>query len=176
MIGRALIIWSTTIVVAVNVPSLVGFTQKSDKQQVEGEAQLLTNGSLVEASMEDGRYYTLKANNSGHFAGRFRINGKPFDSLIDTGATFVTMSETTARNLGYGGNELNFRYELSTANGKVKAARISLKSIEIGTVAVRNVDAMVIRGKQLEFPLIGMSVLKKLSGYRAESDELKLLN
>jgi aspartyl protease family protein len=96
--------------------------------------------------------------------------------MIDTGATFVTLSETTARSLGYGGNELNFRYEVSTANGKVKAARISLKSIEIGTVSVRNVDAMVIRGRALDFPLIGMSFLKKLSGYRAENDELKLLN
>ncbi|RYD94719.1 MAG: TIGR02281 family clan AA aspartic protease [Sphingomonadales bacterium] len=172
MIGRALIIWSSTIVIAVNVPSMVGFIDRGGKSQAESPA----NASVVDASMEDGRYYTLKANEGGHFAGRFRINGKPVDSMIDTGATFVTLSETTARSLGYGGNELNFRYEVSTANGKVKAARINLKSVEIGTVAVRNVDAMVIRGKTLDFPLIGMSFLKKLSGYRAENDELKLLN
>lgn len=172
MIGRALIIWSSTIVVAVNVPSMVGFVSKDGKSKADVEA----SASVVDASMEDGRYYTLKANEGGHFAGRFRINGKPLDSMIDTGATFVTMSESTARSLGYGGNELNFRYEVSTANGKVKAAKISLKSIEIGTVAVRNVDAMVIRGKMLQYPLIGMSFLKKLSGYRAENDELKLLN
>jgi aspartyl protease family protein len=172
MIGRALIIWSSTIVVAVNVPSMVGFIDKGGKSQSESMAM----SNIVAASMEDGRYYTLKANEGGHFAGRFRINGKPIDSLIDTGATFVTLSESVARNLGYGGNELNFRYEVSTANGKVKAARISLKTIEIGTVSVRNVDAMVIRGKTLDYPLIGMSFLKKLSGYRAENDELKLLN
>lgn len=172
MIGRALIIWSSTIVVAVNVPSMVGFIDKGGKSQDEPMAM----SNVVTASMEDGRYYTLKANEGGHFAGRFRINGKPIDSLIDTGATFVTVSESVARNLGYGGNELNFRYEVSTANGKVKAARISLKTIEIGTVSVRNVDAMVIRGKTLDYPLIGMSFLKKLSGYRAENDELKLLN
>ena len=172
MIGRALIIWSSTIVVAVNVPSMVGYMGKGDAPAVQSEA----TASVVSASMEDGRYYVLKANEGGHFAGRFRINGKPVDSLIDTGATFVTMSETTARSLGYGGNELSFRYEVSTANGKVKAARVTLKSIEIGTVAVRNVDAMVIRGKDLNYPLIGMSFLKKLSGYRAENDELKLLN
>jgi aspartyl protease family protein len=172
MVGRALIIWSSTIFVAVNVPSMVGFIDKGGKSDIQSEA----TASVVSASMEDGRYYVLKANEGGHFAGRFRINGKPVDSLIDTGATFVTMSETTARTLGYGGNELNFRYELSTANGKVKAARVNLKSIEIGTVSVRNIDAMVIRGKDLNQPLIGMSFLKKLSGYRAENDELKLLN
>jgi aspartyl protease family protein len=43
-------------------------------------------------------------------------------------------------------------------------------------VQVRNVDAMVIRGKGLSFPLIGMSFLKKLSSYKAENDELKLVN
>lgn len=172
MIGRALLIWSSTIVIAVNVPSMVGFIDRGGKSAVEAPA----TANVVDASMEDGRYYTLKANEGGHFAGRFRINGKPVDSLIDTGATFVTLSETTARSLGYGGNELNFRYEVATANGKVKAAKISLKSVEIGTVSVRNVDAMVIRGKSLDFPLIGMSFLKKLSGYSAESDELKLLN
>lgn len=172
MIGRALLIWSSTIVVAVNVPSMVGFMGKGSSPEARPEV----TASVVDASTEDGRYYVLKANEGGHFAGRFRINGKPVDSMIDTGATFVTMSETTARSLGYGGNELAFRYEVTTANGKVKAARVTLKSIEIGTVAVRNVDAMVIRGKDLNFPLIGMSFLKKLSGYRAENDELKLLN
>lgn len=172
MIGRALVIWSSTIFIAVNVPGMVGFMGKGGNPDADSEA----TASVVSASMEDGRYYVLKANDGGHFAGRFRINGKAVDSMIDTGATFVTMSETTARTLGYGGNELNFRYEVSTANGKVKAARVTLKSIDIGTVSVRNVDAMVIRGKELAYPLIGMSFLKKLSGYRAENDELKLLN
>ena len=172
MIGRALLIWSSTIVIAVNVPSMVGFISKPAKP----DATLEAAASLASAPVEHGRNYVLKANEAGHFAGRFRINGKPVDSMIDTGATFVTMSETTARNLGYGGNDLNFRYEVVTANGKVKAARISLKSIDIGTVSVKNVDAMVIRGKSLNYPLIGMSFLKKLSGYRAESDELKLIN
>jgi aspartyl protease family protein len=172
MIGRALVIWSATIVVAVNVPSMVGFIGKGTKQEASAEAA----ATLVSASAQDGRNYVLRANDHGHFAGRFRINGKPVDSLIDTGATFVTMSEAAARNLGYGGNELQFRYEVVTANGKVKAARINLKSVEIGTVSVRNVDAMVIRGKDLAHPLIGMSFLKKLSGYRAENDELKLIN
>jgi aspartyl protease family protein len=173
MLGRALLIWSSTIVIAVNVPSMVGFTGGSKKDAVPATE---IQASVTQASVEDGRTYTLKASDNGHFGGKFRINGKPVESLIDTGATFVTLSESTARSLGYGGNDLRFRYEVSTANGKVKAARVILKSVEIGTVQVRNVDAMVIRGKALGFPLIGMSFLKKLSSYRAENNELKLIN
>jgi aspartyl protease family protein len=175
MVGRAILIWSSTIIIAVNVPSMVGFTGKGadkDPVAIEGDAQT----SLVEVSTDNSRSYVLKAGEQGHFAGRFRINGKPVDAMIDTGATFVSLSESSARSLGYGGNELNFRYEVSTANGKVKAARVTLKSVEIGTVQVRNVDAMVLRGKALTFPLIGMSFLKKLSSYSAENDQLKLIN
>jgi aspartyl protease family protein len=58
----------------------------------------------------------------------------------------------------------------------VKAARIKLKTVEIGTVAVRNVDALVVRGKQLSFPLIGMSFMQKLSSYSAQDDEMRLVN
>ena len=118
----------------------------------------------------------VKSNEQGHFEAKFRLNGKSLPAMIDTGATFVTLNEADARGLGYGGNDLRFRYEVSTANGKVKAARILLKTVEIGTVQVRNVDAIVIRGKSLDRPLIGMSFMKKLDSYSAENDELRLVN
>jgi aspartyl protease family protein len=171
MIGRGILICSLTIVVAVNVPRMFG----SQGKPTELGQPIAASANLTSVTGENILSYTLRANDQGHFAGRFRINGKPMDALIDTGATFVTMSETTARNLGYGGNELSFRHEVATANGKVKAARIRLKSIEIGTVAVRDVDAMVIRGKVLETPLIGMSYLRKLSSYRADDGKLELI-
>ena len=169
MIGRALLIWSSVIVVAINVPSMVskaGLTTADDG----GKA------AAMNVSYTDGRIYVLKSNEAGHFEGKFRFNGKPLQAMVDTGATFVTMNESDARSLGYGGNELTFKYEIMTANGKVKAAHVLLKSVEIGTVAVRNVDALVVRGKQLSFPLVGMSFMKKLSSYSAQDDEMKLVN
>jgi aspartyl protease family protein len=169
MIGRAILIWSSAIVVAINVPSMVsrtGLTSADDDSKA----------ASMNVSYEDGRIYVLKSNEAGHFEGKFRFNGKPLQAMIDTGATFVTMNESDARSLGYGGNDLTFKYEVMTANGKVKAARVLLKSIEIGTVAVRNVDALVVRGKQLTFPLVGMSFMKKLSSYSAQDNEMKLVN
>jgi aspartyl protease family protein len=169
MIGRALLIWSSAIICAINVPRLVDVHVPAAPR--DGE-----KAEVIDTSVADGRYYVLRANEAGHFEGRFRFNGKPLQAMVDTGATFVTMSEADARSLGYGGNELRFRYEVMTANGKVKAARVVLKSIEIGTVQVRNVDAMVIRGKALRQPLVGMSFMRKLSSYSAEHGELKLFN
>ena len=169
MLGRAILIWSSAIVVAINVPSLIskgGMTAADDA----GKA------ASMNVSYEDGRIYVLKSNEAGHFEGKFRFNGKPLQAMIDTGATFVTMNESDARSLGYGGNDLVFKYEVMTANGKVKAARVMLKSIEIGTVAVRNVDALVVRGKQLTFPLVGMSFMQKLSSYSAQDNQMRLVN
>lgn len=169
MIGRAILIWTSAIVVAINVPSMVSKTAKLADAD-EGEAKTMN------VSYEDGRIYVLKSNEAGHFEGKFRFNGKPLQAMVDTGATFVTLNEADARSLGYGGNDLTFKYEVMTANGKVKAARVQLKTIEIGTVSVRNVDALVVRGKQLTFPLVGMSFMKKLSSYSAQDNEMRLVN
>jgi aspartyl protease family protein len=155
--------------VAINVPSMVSKTGLAHNAGAD-------SAKVVNASYEDGRIYVLRSNEAGHFEGKFRLNGKPMQAMVDTGATFVTMNELDARSLGFGGNDLTFKYEVMTANGKVKAARVLLKSIEIGTVAVRNVDALVVRGRQLEAPLIGMSFMKKLSSYSADGDEMRLVN
>lgn len=169
MIGRAILIWTSAIIVAINVPAIVSKTGLSGATEADA-------AKAVDVSYEDGRIYVLKSNQAGHFEGKFRFNGKPMQAMIDTGATFVTMNESDARSLGYGGNELEFKYEVMTANGKVKAARVLLKSIEIGTVHVRNVDGLVVRGKQLTAPLVGMSFMRKLSSYAADGDEMKLVN
>jgi aspartyl protease family protein len=171
MIGRAILIWSSVIVIAINVPSMVDAIPKPKDDVSSGNGP-----AAMDVSLRDGRLYVLKSNEQGHFEGKFRLNGKSMQAMVDTGATFVTLNESDARNLGYGGNDLRFRYEVTTANGKVKAARVMLKSIEIGTVQVRNVDALVVRGKTLRFPLIGMSFMKRLSSYSAQDDEMRLFN
>lgn len=167
MIGRALLIWSSVIVVAVNVPAMVNPARKLESGD---------DKAAVVAASAPSRSYVLKSNEAGHFQGRFRLNGKPLEAMIDTGATFVTINEADARNLGYGGNELNFRYQVDTANGPAKAARIQLRSVEIGTVQVRNVDALVLRGRKLASPLIGMSFMRKLDSYSADDSEMRLVN
>ena len=170
MIGRAILIWSSAIVVAINVPSMVGSVAKhtSAGETVHSEA--------LNVSTQTDRSYTLKSNEQGHFSGKFRFNGKAINAMVDTGATFVTINEADARSLGFGGNELRFRYKVATAGGEVKAARVQLKSVEIGTVTVRNVDALVLRGRTLTFPLVGMSFMKKLGSYSADNDQLRLVN
>src|SRR5436190_8555650 len=106
MIGRAILIWTSAIVVAINVPSMVSKTTGL-VHDGDGDAP-----KVMSAPYEDGRIYVLRSNQAGHFEGKFRLNGKPMQAMVDTGATFVTMNESDARSLGFGGNDLTFKYEV----------------------------------------------------------------
>jgi aspartyl protease family protein len=125
------------------------------------------------AALGTGRV-RLPSDSRGHFNGSFRINGKPVDGVVDTGASLVAINESTARRLGFTGNGLDFRYTVNTANGTTDAAHVVLDRIEIGTVKVKDVDAFVMRDKALSSTLFGMSFLKKLKSYQAEGGSLTL--
>jgi aspartyl protease family protein len=116
----------------------------------------------------------LQADGQGHFNGDFKINGKPVQGMIDTGATYVALNESLARRLGYGGNQLDFRYAVNTANGQTKAAHVTLDRMEIGGIRVQGVEAFVLRDDALSQTLVGMSFLKKLDSYSVADGALSL--
>jgi len=118
---------------------------------------------------------SLKADDRGHFNATFRINGKSVDGLVDTGASMVAINETIARRLGYGANSLDFKYAISTANGRTMAAYVKLDRVEIGAIRVQGVDAMVLKDNALGNMLVGMSFLKQLSSFKVSGGELRLV-
>ncbi|URK88877.1 TIGR02281 family clan AA aspartic protease [Rhizobium sp. RCAM05350] len=94
--------------------------------------------------------------------------------MVDTGASVVAINISTARRLGVSTGSLSFDAKVSTANGIVKAAVVMLDRVEIGTIAVKDVQAMVLPDKSLSGMLVGMSFLNKLSSYRVENGALHL--
>ncbi len=54
---------------------------------------------------------------------------------------------------------------VSTANGKIKAARTRIAMIDIGGLIVRDVDAMVLPDEALSENLLGLSFLSKLKRF-----------
>lgn len=126
------------------------------------------------AKYAGGKGVLLEPSAGGHFFGTFTINGREQDGLVDTGASVIAINISTARRLGVSTGSLSFNAPVSTANGTVKAARVSLDRVEIGTISVRDVDAMVLPDKSLSGMLVGMSFLNKLSSYRVENGALYL--
>lgn len=117
----------------------------------------------------------LPMGKNGHYAGTFRLNGKPVDAMIDTGASLVAINVSTARRLGVPPSTLDFEHAVDTANGQIKAAHIVLDRVEIGNVRVKDVDAFVLGDDALSSTLVGMSFLKKLKSYTADKRSLRLV-
>lgn len=127
------------------------------------------------AKYAGGRGVLLQPGAGGHFFGTFAINGRKENGLVDTGASTVAINVSTAKRLGISTGSLSFTVPVGTANGTVKAARVSLDRMEIGTISVKDVDALVLPDKSLSGMLVGMSFLGKLSSYSVEGGALRLI-
>lgn len=118
--------------------------------------------------------YSIPSNESGHYEATFRLNGRSVDGLVDTGATFIAMNETTARQMGFTGNGLDFRYAVNTANGPARAAHVIIDRVEIGSLKAQSVEAFVLKDEALKGTLIGMSFLRKLKSFSVEDGKMVL--
>ncbi|MEB2844965.1 TIGR02281 family clan AA aspartic protease [Rhizobiales bacterium RZME27] len=172
MLLRTTIFASVAVVAATQVPRL--FEHMQQRQPEISAKQNVVTPQVQKAALPNGRI-SLKADGRGHFFGTFQMNGKSIEGLVDTGASTIAINETTARRLGFTGNGLDFRYKVDTANGRTDASRIILDRVEIGTVRVRNVEAMVLRDKALSGTLVGMSFLSKLRSYQVQDGGLTLV-
>lgn len=131
-------------------------------------------GELVPgAGIQAGGEILFRADSSGHFNVEAQINGVPVRFLVDTGASDVTLSPRDAKRIGLDPSRLEFSRQYRTANGIVKGAPITLPSIRIGPIEVRNVAGSV-NGAPLSASLLGMSFLERLSGYSVENGTLIL--
>lgn len=110
----------------------------------------------------------------GHFGVRAEIEGKAMPLLVDTGASFVTLTENDATDIGIDVDSLSFSLPIRTANGTIRAAPIRVEQIAIGPIERRNVRALVAPGRALDQSLLGLSFLDTLNGYTISGDRLVL--
>ena len=120
------------------------------------------------------RHVALSANPEGHFVAEATVNGRRVTLMVDTGATTVALTDATARRLGIYPAGGAYREHLSTANGVVMAARVTLSEIRLGNVSLRDVAAVVVPGNALPVDLLGMSFLSRLSKFEIAGRQLVL--
>ncbi|MDE1160018.1 MAG: TIGR02281 family clan AA aspartic protease [Neorhizobium sp.] len=182
MLVRTAIFAAVAAVLATQIPSMLELAQKDlSTPAAPGSAVVPATASpsasaaqqAQQASLPSGRV-RIDGDRLGHFQASFRINGKPMDGVIDTGASTIAINETAARRLGFTGNGLDFRYTVNTANGGTEAAHVILDRVEIGSIRVTDVDAFVLRDKALSGMLVGMTFLKKLKSYQVADGQMTL--
>ena len=114
-----------------------------------------------------GSEVVLYADRSGHFRGEGAINGLPVKYLVDTGASYLSIPESMAAQLGLA-QQRKQRVVLETAAGKVQAYKVIISRVRFVGIEQRNVAAVVV--PRLEQPLLGMNFLKRLSITQREGE------
>ncbi len=140
-----------------------------------GRRETLTLGAAPGRVLSQGaapsRQIVLPAGPGGHFTTLGTINDHVTSFLVDTGATSISIGQIEADKLGlrylYGR-----RIVTQTANGVVPAYQIQVASVRIGTVEVRDVEAIVVPG-QMSHVLLGNSFLNRFQ-MRRENDVMTL--
>jgi aspartyl protease family protein len=108
------------------------------------------------------RHQVLIPSRNGHFKVDARIDGRRIDLVVDTGASVIALRESDARRLGHYPRASDFTVKVSTANGIARAARVQLRTVEIGDILVRDVPAIVHADEGLGVNLLGMSFLSRV--------------
>lgn len=150
-------------------------------ESLQGVTLISSSGRGAVVKFEDGKELSLginqsiqhafkKANNKkltiysdkvGMFTLTGEINGKATRFLLDTGATYIALSEDEADRLGVAYKN-GIKSNIQTASEVVPAWNIKLDSVEVGDIRVPQVEAVVLRGSSPRTVLLGMSFLKHL--------------
>jgi aspartyl protease family protein len=124
-----------------------------------GQSERLTPN--LAATAGGSQSVALTADGRGHFVTTAQINGRSVRVLVDTGASFISMSASEARRLNI--NYLDGqRSAVSTANGVVPTYKVKIDEVRLGDVSLNNVDGMVHADDSLPIVLLGMSFLNRM--------------
>lgn len=144
--------------------------------EVGGTRQTLMLGAAPvsqggQGNVEGDSKIVLQASGNGHFMTLGQINGNSTQFMVDTGASFISISAGDAQRLG-----INLKTAqpavMNTANGAAQAWRVKLSSVRVGNVTVHEVDAVVMSAS-MPFALLGNSFLSRFQMTRT-NDQMVL--
>lgn len=100
----------------------------------------------------------LQANRQGHYVTTGSINNISATFILDTGATYVSLSEKLAKIYGLKKGKTGFA---STANGTTRIYSTRINRLQIGEIVLYDINASI-NPNMDDFILLGMSALKQL--------------
>jgi aspartyl protease family protein len=119
-----------------------------------------SNGIRTDLPVSGGHQAQL-ISNGGLYSVTGSIDGQLVDFVVDTGASYVTMSADQARRLRLDFSQAR-KVMMNTANGKTTAHVFKVKSIRVGSIELHNVEAAVMQNISNAKILLGMSFLNQV--------------
>lgn len=163
---KALLIW-----VAIALVFAVGYTYRSQLREV---ADKVLAEFIPGRPATSGHSVMVVRSAGGNFLVDTHVNGARVSMIFDTGASSVVLTQEDAKAAGLPLEVLNYSVTVDTANGRTRAAPVTLKTIGVGGIAEREVPALIAQPKILRRSLLGMSFLNRLKRVEVRGDRLVL--
>jgi aspartyl protease family protein len=135
------------------------------------EAHPATSAATLDGT---SRSVVVPRDGRGHFEVDGRINGRRIGFMVDTGASVIALTARDAARLGIHPPQNAFVAEVRTANGTVRAAPARLDVVEVGSLELHDVAALVLPDQALSDNLLGLSFLSRLRRFEYSDGKLVL--
>jgi len=167
------LVYKIVLLVAVGsvVLALFGYTYRANLRET-GERVL---AELIPGRpISHGRTVEIARGHAGDFQVATQVNGTRVPMVLDTGASAVVLTQDAARAAGLPLEMLAYTVNIDTANGRTRAAAVTLDRLGVGTIVEHAVPALIAQPGQLKTSLLGMTFLNRLESYSVTSDKLIL--
>ncbi len=160
----------TNRLLAIGTPSpegLVLITANSAEAVIEldGEQRTYALGNHIQTRFAPPESLEARIwrNDSGSYTTMGSINGRSAKMLVDTGASSVSMSGAQARRLGIPFRARGREVAVNTVAGDVKGYAVKLDRVRVGSIELKDIDAIVVEGENPPDILLGMTFLNRVS-------------
>ena len=160
------------VVCTIGFLSATAFQKLRDRLRLDHAAPAPTMVAPVADGAVSG--VALQAGRSGHFFVQALIDGRSLGMMVDTGASSCAFSEEDAERIGIRVGPADFSLISNTANGTVRVAPIRIAVMQVGSITLRDVEAVVIPRGRLANSLLGMSFLKRLRDFSVSGGTMTL--
>jgi aspartyl protease family protein len=163
---QSAVVWALIALVLV-----LGYTYRFELRDVADRvlAELVPGRAATK-----GRTVEIARGAGGSFSLATQVNGARIAMVLDTGASAVVLTQEAARAAGLPLEVLNYSVNVDTANGRSRAAPVTLERVSIGGITERSVPALIAQPGQLRTNLLGMSFLNRLESWEVRGDRLLL--
>jgi len=177
---KSLLAWA-----AIGLVIVIGYSYRADLKavwyRVAGEldtsrpvpAEPRRTGARDEEDRSEDRALAIRQSSDGHYYVSAGIDGSEVRLLVDTGATFTSLSVRDAERAGIFPNAGDYTVTVRTASGISRAAPIRIRELRIGDARLEDVPALVMeRGGSLS--LLGVNTLQRFKSYEVRDGVLTL--
>jgi aspartyl protease family protein len=162
----AALIWTS-----IGAALLLGYTYRSDLRAIRDRVMAEAVPGWV---AQKGNVAEIARSRGGDFSVRAQVNGARVSMVLDSGASAVVLTQEAAKAVGLPLEVLQYTTSVDTANGRTRAAAVTLDRITIGNIVERSVPALIAQPGTLRTSLLGMTFLNRLESWEVRGDKLIL--